>query len=147
MKQTHIQTLVSILLCVVLMAASALTFAGCDDATSSVPSADTTAETQVLGDGATVFYFHIVGTDGKTTRYEIRTDKTLVGDALEELGLISGDPGPYGLYVKTVGGITIDPDTDRSYWAFYDGDTYASSGVDTTTIRPGATYRFQVEKG
>ena len=70
----------------------------------------------------------------------------MVGDALTELNLISGDEGDYGLYVKTVNGITADYDTDGSYWAFYVNNEYAQTGVDLTPITEGDYYSFKIEK-
>ena len=65
---------------------------------------------------------------------------------MTELGLISGEESEFGLYVKTVSGVTVDYDKDGAYWAFYvDGD-YATTGVDGTEITAGATYSFKVEK-
>ena len=78
--------------------------------------------------------------------YSVSTDKTTVGEALLELGLISGDMGDYGIYVKTVDGVTADYDTNGTYWAFYVDGAYAMSGVDTTEIEEGKIYCFKVEK-
>lgn len=151
--------LVSFILCGVLMTALALALVGCD--THQTP-ADTSAETTlesatetvaetvaptVLGTGNTVFTFTVVDGEGEETVYEIHTDKTIVGEALLELGLIEGEDGPYGLYVKAVGGIRADYDKDGTYWAFYQNNKYAPTGVDLTTITPGVTYSFRVEKG
>jgi len=99
-----------------------------------------------LGKGAAKFTFSVVDGDGKETLYEIATDADTVGDALLDLGLIEGEEGQYGLYVKKVCGITADYDKTGTYWAFYIDGEYAMSGVDTTTITPGATYSFKVEK-
>ena len=99
-----------------------------------------------LGEGAVQFTFEVTDTDKKTETFLIKTDKTIVGDALIDLGLISGDDGPYGLYVKTVNGITADYDKDGTYWAFYINGEYAMTGVDTTDIVSGDTYSFKVEK-
>ncbi len=63
-----------------------------------------------------------------------------------ELNLIAGDDSEYGLYVKTVNGITADYDVDQTYWAFYIDGEYAMTGVDTTDITPGVAYSFKVEK-
>ena len=60
-----------------------------------------------------------------------------MGDALTELGLIEGEDSEYGLYVKTVNGITADYDTDGHYWAFYVDGEYAQTGVDATRSPPG----------
>ena len=148
MKQTNAKKLLSFILCMVLIAAMALIASGCN-ANKNDP-ADTTEQPKVeatkLGEGQTTFNFTVVDKDGNETKFEIKTDKTLVGEALQELNLIEGEPGAYGLYVKKVNGITADYDVDKTYWAFYVNGEYATSGVDTTTIEAGATYTFKVEK-
>ena len=69
-----------------------------------------------------------------------------MGDALTELGLIAGEESDYGLYVKTVNGVTLDYDADGAYWAFYVNGEYAQTGVDATTITEGDAYSFKAEK-
>lgn len=103
-------------------------------------------DTTALGQGATVFDFVVVDKDGKETKFEIRTDKKTVGEALLEVELIEGEDGPYGLYVKTVNGITADYDADQTYWAFYINGEMAMTGVDKTDVEAGASYSFKVEK-
>jgi len=93
-----------------------------------------------------VFDFIVVDKDGAEACFEIHTDAEVVGDALLALDLISGDVGEYGLYVKSVNGITADYDVDQTYWAFYVNGEYATAGVDTTVIEEGTTYSFKVEK-
>jgi hypothetical protein len=68
-----------------------------------------------------------------------------VGNALLKLELIAGEEAQYGLYVKTVNGITYDYDADGKYWAFYENGVYATAGVDTTPVTAGATYEFKAE--
>ena len=97
----------------------------------------------VKGEGATVFYFTVRNVDKTVTRFEIHTDKTTVGEALLELGLIEGTPSDYGLYVTSVNGIPADWDTEQAYWAFYIGEEYAQTGVDSTEIVAGTTYTFE----
>ena len=159
---------VSLLVCCALFATTALFTTGCSTNTETADSSasvaatseasstaaseaapatpDTAAtEVQVLGEGATVFSFAVVDAGGNQTDFEIHTDAATVGDALSELGLIEGEDSEYGLYVKTVNGITVDYDTDGKYWAFYVDDAYAQTGVDTTEITDGASYAFRVE--
>ena len=107
---------------------------------------DISTEATVLGEGAKQFAFTVIDGEGKETVFTIHTDKELVGEALIELALIEGEDGPYGLYVKTVNGITMDYEKDKAYWAFYVNGEYATSGVDTTEITEGDTYSFKVEK-
>ncbi|MBQ3559598.1 MAG: DUF4430 domain-containing protein [Agathobacter sp.] len=103
-------------------------------------------DAKVLGEGKTVFAFVVVDGEGNEHTFEIHTDKTTVGAALLEVKLIEGEDGPYGLYVKSVNGITADYDVDGTYWAFYINDEMAMTGVDATDVEAGATYSFKVEK-
>ncbi len=148
MKKRNFKQLLSVILCVLLIAAIALSSFGCsknDDGKTKNPQS-VTMEGGVIGSGKTVFNFTVTDADGKDTVFEVHTDKTTVGDALLELGIIEGDPGDYGLYVKTVNGITADYDKDKTYWAFYVNGEYAMTGVDTTEITGGSTYAFKIEK-
>ena len=78
-------------------------------------------------------------------KYTVKTDKKTVGEALTEVGLISGEVGAYGLMVETVDGETVKYEDGGKYWAFYvDGD-YAMTGVEKTKIEEGKTYAFKVE--
>ena len=146
----NLKSLLSLILCTVLIAALALCTIGCNDSNeveSTATEAGTAAsDVTVKGEGATVFYFNMVDGEGKTEKFEIHTDKTTVGEALQTLGLIEGDESEFGLFVKKVNGITADYDTDGTYWAFYIGEEMAPTGVDSTNIEAGATYAFKVSK-
>ena len=146
MKLTSNKKITSLLLCMMLIVAMALT-AGCGEKKQENNfSAEQETVADKLGEGKTQFNFTVVDKDGKETAFDIHTDKTTVGDALLELGLIAGEEGAYGLYVKQVNGITADYDTDQTYWAFYVNGEYGMTGVDVTNIEAGATYTFKVEK-
>ena len=143
----------SLLLCMMLIVAMAFTTVGCNTKTDKGATESTEVvqetvkdEVEVLGEGKTMFLFTVVDKDGNETNFEIHTDKEIVGEALIDLELIAGDDGEFGLYVKTVNGITADYDVDQTYWAFYVDGEYAMSGVDATTIEDGMTYAFKVEK-
>lgn len=110
---------------------------------------DTSAE--ITDDAATEegtlsFTLEVVDGDGNTTNFTINTTKATVGEALLDEGLIEGEESEYGLYVKTVNGVTADYDVDQTYWAFYIDGEYASTGVDQTDVVDGSTYSFKVEK-
>lgn len=78
--------------------------------------------------------------------FTVHTDRETVGEALSDNGLIDGEQGEFGLYVKTVNGIWADYDTDGSYWSFYIDGEYAMSGVDTTLIEEDHVYRLEHTK-
>lgn len=145
MKFTSNRKFTSLLLCMMLIVAIALT-AGCGEKKQESNSAGQEVSTTRLGEGKTQFNLTVVDKEGKETAFEIHTDKTTVGDALLELGLIEGEEGAYGLYIKAVNGITADYNVDQTYWAFYINGEYAMTGVDSTNIEANTTYSFKVEK-
>ena len=82
----------------------------------------------------------------KTITFSVKTDKSTVGEALLDCGLIEGEAGAYGLYIKKVNGVTADYDIDQSYWAFYENGEYAMAGVDMTEIDESVTYKLAYTK-
>ena len=150
MKMNCRKRLLSLILCVMLTVAMAFTATGCnggknDESASDKTEAEAFADGDVLGEGSKEFAFTVADKEGNETHLTIRTDQEIVGDALQELGVIDGEEGEYGLYVKTVNGITADYDKDGVYWAFYVNGEYAAEGVDSTKITEGDTYAFKVE--
>ena len=98
-----------------------------------------------FGDGAKTLVVEVEAGEEKIS-FTLQTDKETVGEALLEHGLIDGENGAYGLYVKIVNGITADFDVDQSYWAFYINGETAMTGVDMTTIEEGAVYKLAYTK-
>ena len=143
--------LLSLILSTMLIVAMAFSMTACGGNNTETPNTEGqgqagSAETTVLGEGELMFNFVVVDGEGNETAFEIHTDKTTVGEALLELELIEGEDGAYGLYVKTVNGITADYDVDQTYWAFYINGEMAMTGVDATDVEAGASYSFKVEK-
>lgn len=103
----------------------------------------TTSDPSVKGEGNTSFVFKVTTKLGEEKTYTVKTDKTIVGEALVDVGLISGEDSQFGLYVKSVDGETLDYNTDGKYWAFYVDDDYAPLGVDSTPIEAGKVYAFK----
>lgn len=98
-------------------------------------------------EGEKTFTLKVVTLDGTVAEeLDITTEREMVGEALLDEGLIEGDQGAYGLYVKKVCGLVADYDVDGTYWSFYIGGEYAMTGVDTTPIVDGETYTLQIAK-
>ena len=152
MKKTNFKQKLSVILSFVLIAVIALTMYGCtdnkkNDTPTTKPVETTSGQTlNVLGEGEIEFLFSVTHKDGSVKDYQIKTDKKMVGEALQDTEVITGDMGDYGLYVKTVDGETLDYNTDGMYWAFYENGAYAAKGVDQTEIVAGVKYEFKAEK-
>lgn len=143
----------SLILALLLTLCTLLGVVGCGGEDTDDTSAATTA-TVAVNDNAEQpdakkynITFTVVHGDGTSKDFSISTDEAILGDALLAEGLISGDDGDYGLYVKVVDGETADYDTDGAYWALYIGDEMAMTGVDSTELTDGGTYSFVYTKG
>lgn len=131
--------ILSLVICIMLIAAMAFTVTSCAGTRSD--------------NVGTEFSFTFEMTEGEAEytkkedgTFHVKTNEETVGDALYSLGLIDGDEGDYGLYIKSVNGITADYNVDATYWALYIDNAYALSGASDTPIEEGKCYTFKIEK-
>ncbi|MBQ8539563.1 MAG: DUF4430 domain-containing protein [Ruminococcus sp.] len=78
----------------------------------------------------------------KAITVTINTDATNLEDALLGAGLVEGEEGAYGLFIKKVNGIVADYDEDQSYWAIYKDGEYLTTGANETAITSGDNYEL-----
>lgn len=123
-----------------------LTLVACGSKNNKQAESKTIENGATIGTGDKSFVTEVVDADGNTVKFTVQTDKKTVGEALQELGVLDGEEGDYGLYIKTVNGITADYDKDGVYWAFYVDGEYAMTGADMTDVVSGTVYTFRVEK-
>ncbi len=93
--------------------------------------------------------FTVIVTDleGNETTFEYTSGAASVGEALVAEGLVVGHEASYGLYIDSVNGIAADWDKDQTYWAFYIGGEYATTGISDTPIAADTTYGLTLTKG
>lgn len=103
-------------------------------------------EDKEFGTGAKVIKLEVKA-DEKSVTFTIKTDKEKLSEALLEHELISGEDSQYGLFVKSVNGITADYDTDKAYWALSKDGVALNTGVDATEIDTNEHYEFVYTKG
>ena len=145
MNKNNMRKLLSFILCIVLIAAMALTMTACGKSEAQVVDGTIVSDGGEIGKGSKSFAFEVVDIEGETTKFTVKTDKEIVGEALQEVQLIAGEMGPYGLYVKTVNGDTHVYEDGGHYWAFYVNGEYGTSGVDLMPIDETAVYMFKAE--
>ena len=97
-----------------------------------------------LGEGTKTVTVEVVVNDHMVT-FTIKTDADVLGDALFDSGLCTGEEGAYGLYVKYTNGIMADYNVNQKYWALYIDGEYALTGVDSTPITQGTVYHLAYE--
>lgn len=146
MKKTNIfKSLFSLMLVLTIVAAMTFAFASCGN---TEKSGNDTAITDTKEEKAEItITVKVKGSDGNVTDFVITTDAEFLRGALEQEGLIEGDEGEYGLYVKVVNGERADYDKDRAYWSFYKGNDYLMSSVDDTPIADGDVFKIEYTKG
>jgi len=102
-------------------------------------------EDKSFGEGAKTITVKVTA-DGRSVTFIVKTDKDNLGDALTEHGLLEGDQGPYGLYIKKVNGILADYDVDKTYWGISKSGVDLMTGADGEKISGGESYEFARKK-
>lgn len=110
----------------------------------------TYTEDTTLGEGSKTVDVYVTAAD-KSIKLTVKTDEENLGAALLALGIVDGDMGDFGLYVKVVNGMTADYDVDASWWGFNkvlsDGTRETMmTGVDGVTIADGEAYELIYSK-
>ena len=93
-------------------------------------------------EGTKTFTVTVVHKDGSSKDFTYTSDEEFVGTVLQEKGLVEGEMGQYGLYIKMVDGEKAVYEEDAAYWGFYIGEEYAQTGIDQTPIEDGKVYKL-----
>lgn len=151
-------------LCLLFSLLLVLSFAACGGDTQESPDGENTVDTTVstaeesgiwseaiytedtlLGEGETEITLSVI-TEEKTVKFTIKTNKTVLGEVLTENGLVEGEEGPYGLYIKKVNGISAVYETDGAYWSVSVSGETAVTGIDSIVIVDGTEYELTYTK-
>ena len=84
--------------------------------------------------------------DGSEKVFELSTQAETLRAALDEAGLISGEEGPYGIYIMTVDGETVD-ESAQQWWCITKGGEQHNQGADDTVIADGESYELSFKEG
>ena len=142
------------LLALIFVLSSAFALVACldenGDANESTEAPATTEEKELeIAEDSNLITItlEVVYPDGSSKEFTIATDpENNLRKALEGEGLIAGEEGPYGLYVKVVDGVTADYDVDQSYWSLSKDGEMLMTGVDTTPIADGDHFELTYTK-
>lgn len=153
-KNLFMTMILSVLCLALLFASAACDNTGSPDESETGTSASTASalwanaaykEDTEFGSGGKTVKVQVKA-DGNSVIFTVHTDKSTLGDALLEHHLIAGEESQYGLYVKSVNGITADYDTDKAYWGFYKDGQLMNTGVDATQIGENENYELVYTK-
>lgn len=96
--------------------------------------------------GAKALQVTVVYADETSDEFAFSTDAEFLREALEEQKLIAGDESEYGLFVKTVNGVTAD-EAQQQWWCFTKGGEEVMTGVDATPIADGDHFEITLKTG
>lgn len=89
----------------------------------------------------------VVHADGSEKRFTYQTEEEYLGPVLLAEKLVEGENGQYGLEIAKVDGEEASWETDKAYWALYEGEEYASTGADGVVLTDGGVYKLVYTKG
>lgn len=78
--------------------------------------------------------------------YNMRTDALYLGEALKEYGLIEGEMGAYGFFIKSVDKITAD-ESLQQWWCITKEGQDVMTGADSQPISDGDKFELTLKTG
>lgn len=96
--------------------------------------------------GSKTITVQIITGESETVTKTIQTDAEFLRGALEQENLVQGDESEFGLFVKTVNGVTVD-EAQQQWWCFTKGGETVNTGVDDTPIADGDTFEITLTTG
>ncbi len=84
----------------------------------------------------------VVYADGTDKVFTYHTDAQFLGTVLTESGLVEGDQGAYGLYIKKVDGHRAVYELDQAYWQVFVGEEAAMTGADQIELHDGDSFKL-----
>jgi len=89
----------------------------------------------------------VVMADGSSEEFNAKTDAEFLGTVLlDELKIVEGEMGDYGLYIKTVNGYTAN-DANQEWWCLTKGGEDVMTGADSTPIYDGDKFELTLKVG
>ena len=95
--------------------------------------------------GSKEFTVIVVHKDGTQKTFTYRTDEEYLDKALLAEGLMEGHEDQYGMVIDKVDGEAAIWDVDQAYWSLYIGEEYATTGISSTPVYDGTTYKLIYE--
>lgn len=145
-KDIKMKAQLKILSVISLILLAVIVFVACDSGVPATGKWENAAyrKDAEFGEGAKTVVVKVVVEENEVS-FTLRTDEVYLGDALLEHGLIEGEEGEFGIYIKKVNGILADYDIDRTYWGFYKSGEMMMTGVSFAEISDGEQYELVLE--
>ena len=99
---------------------------------------------KTLATPKTVYVSVINGDDCNV--FSLTTTGDTLRDALDEISLVDGEDGAYGLFIKTVNGYTVNEENEE-WWCITKSGEAVFEGVDSIKISDGDKYEITLKTG
>lgn len=96
--------------------------------------------------GAKSITVDVIHGDGSLKTFAYDTEREYLGEVLTDENLVSGESGPYGLFITTVDGETAD-DANREWWCITRDTERLDTSADQTPIADGEKYELTLTTG
>lgn len=97
-------------------------------------------------EGAKEITVTVIHGDQSEKEFTYHTDEEFLGAVLTQEGLIKGEEGPYGIFIKTVDGETVD-DAKQQWWCLTKAGEDVYTGADETPIQDGDQFELTCKEG
>lgn len=88
----------------------------------------------------------VIHADSSERVFTYHTEEEYLGKVLLDEELIAGEEGPYGLFMLTVDGETVD-DSKQQWWCITKGGEMVNTAIETTTIQDGDKFELTLKEG
>ena len=88
----------------------------------------------------------VVHSDLSSRIFEIHTTAEYLAEALTENEIVQGEDGPYGLFILTADGETVN-EINQEWWCITRGGESLTPGASDTPITSGETYELTLMVG
>ncbi len=97
-------------------------------------------------EGSKKIVVEVVIPEKENKEYTIKTDAEYLGQALNEIDIVKGTQGDYGLLITEVAGRVID-ESKQEWWCITKGGEDVFTGADMTPIADGEHYELTLTVG
>lgn len=88
----------------------------------------------------------VIHGDKSNRVFEISSPAEYLAEALTENEIVQGEEGPYGLFILTADGETVD-DANQEWWCITRGGESLTTGASETPIADGEQYELTLMVG
>ncbi len=96
--------------------------------------------------GAKTVTIDVIHKDASLKTFTCHTDREYLGEMLADEDLVSGEEGPYGLFITTVDGETAD-DAAQEWWCITKNQEMLNTSADQTPVSDGDKYELTLTVG